>query len=114
MEFLSDKHKERFKELILKDKTNRSDVERLSLFYILSGNEDLYCKSSLLYDFKNNMINIDNDVDLTSGTSRLVDLAFNLYNDYSSERSILDTFSYLDFNDFELAIYAIRIRFNKI
>ena len=34
MEFLSDKHKERFKELILKDKTNRSDVERLSLFYI--------------------------------------------------------------------------------
>ena len=55
MEFLSDKHKERFKELILKDKTNRSDVERLSLFYILSGNEDLYCKSSLLYDFKNRL-----------------------------------------------------------
>ena len=73
-----------------------------------------YLSRRKLTEPKNNMINIDNDVDLTSGTSRLVDLAFNLYNDYSSERSILDTFSYLDFNDFELAIYAIRIRFNKI
>ena len=51
MQFLNKKHKERFEELIQSDNTYQEDVERRSLFYILSGNEDLFRKRNHIYHF---------------------------------------------------------------
>lgn len=59
MQFLNEKHKTRFNESIITDETHPQDVERRALFYIISGNDDLYAKRNHIYDFKNNWINIE-------------------------------------------------------
>lgn len=41
MYFLSKEHEYQFLNLLQKDKTHPSDVERLALFYIIAGNADL-------------------------------------------------------------------------
>ena len=70
MQFLNERHKERFKELLQSDNTNREDVERRSLFYILSGNGDLFRKRNHIYDFKDHSIEPDcldsKDVDFST------------------------------------------------
>ena len=42
--FVSGTHKERFITMMIEDDMSPGDVERASLFYIISGNEDLYRK----------------------------------------------------------------------
>lgn len=49
--------------------------------------------------------------DFCSSSRKLIRLAFNLYNGY--EADVVDTFSILDYDNFNLAINAIKIRFNK-
>jgi hypothetical protein len=118
--FLSHDHEERFNELLERDNTRLKDNERQALFFVLSGNEDLFRKIDNFYDFEDHSIRPEgfNEVDLTSSTKALVELAFNLYNNYShveSEmKSVLDLFASLDENNFELALMAIRVRFNQI
>lgn len=118
--FLSHDHEERFNELLERDNTRLKDNERQALFFVLSGNEDLFRKIDAFYDFEDHSIRPEgfNEVDLTSSTKALVELAFNLYNNYShveSEmKSVLDLFASLDENNFELALMAIRVRFNQI
>lgn len=111
--FLNVEHKQRFEELIDRADVKNGDYERGALFYILSGNSDLYCQINKLYDFDNNWIITGHEADLTGSTEKLVALAHNLCNGTKIEYSFLDTFSSLDDNNFKLAINAIRVRFNK-
>lgn len=104
---------ENYKHLINRDGTQNEDVERKALFYILGGNEDLYGKIEYIYDFKERAIKTDcleGTVDLSSGSLRLVKLAFNLYNGYPTD--VFDTFAGLDEDNRVLAIEAIKIRFS--
>lgn len=118
--FLNDDQEKNFNELISQDKTNEKDVERKALFYIFAGNEDLYNKVNNFYDFEENSIRLEGfeEVDLTSSSRSLVELAFNLYNNYShldkEMKSVLDLFGDLDIENFELALQAIRVRFNRV
>lgn len=113
--FLSEEHRENFNELMGRTKVHKGDIERKVLFYIVSGNFDLYNKAKHIYNFKENAINIDclegGKVDFSSSSRTLVKLAYNLYNSYPSD-SVKDTFYLLDEENFKLAMNAIRLRFN--
>ena len=102
-------------ELIERDNTNPKDNERRALFTIFSENEDLYSKIDFLYDFQNHWIKTDcfKKADFSSGNRKMVELAFNLYNCYKSSTP-LEIFSLLDSENYDLAMKAINIRFNKI
>lgn len=106
--------KERFQALMSKGEVHPQDKERASLFWILSGNSDIYGKVHHIYDFEENAIKPEclesGDVDFSSSSERLVRLAFNLYNGYPAD--VLDSFQSLDEDNFRLALEAIKIRFN--
>lgn len=106
-----------FEELIKRDNTKNTDIERLALFYILANNEDLFQKVNYIYDFDDHSIKIDcfNRVDLSSSSEALVKLAFNLYNGFKAEYSdILSIFSTLDEKNYDIAMKAINIRFRRL
>lgn len=117
-DFLGEVHENNFYELL--EKANvKNDIERKSLFYIISGNSELYKNVHKIYDFEENSLNIevDNegniffpDLFVSSGATKLVYLAVQLYN-RGNNQSVIDTFSGLDENNFELAINAIKMRF---
>jgi hypothetical protein len=44
MYFLNEDHAYNFQNMILKDRTHPNDLERMSIFYIIGGNEDLFVK----------------------------------------------------------------------
>lgn len=50
-------HEARFIRLLEMDRTYLKDVERKALFYILSGNADLFKKVEHIYDFNDHSIN---------------------------------------------------------
>lgn len=104
---------ERFEELCRLDGTNDRDLERMSLFYIISGNDDLWNKRVAIYDTGERSIHLDFDelADFSSSSRKLIELAFSLYNGYQA--NILNTFSGLDDENFDLAIAALRMRFNQ-
>ncbi len=116
MQFLNEKHKERFKELLQSDNTYKEDVERRSLFYILSGNEDLFRKRNYIYDFKDHSIEPDcldsENVDFSTSSKALIRLGFNLYNSYSDNfTSPVNILYSLDGKNYNLAMSGIDIRF---
>lgn len=105
----------RFLELLDRDGTHVKDLERKAMFYILSRNDDLYKKVNHIYDFKDHSIKPEclesSVVDLCSSSRRLIALAFNLYNGYPADVS--DTLFVLDEGNFEIAMNAMRMRFDK-
>jgi hypothetical protein len=105
----------RLYELVKKDGMSKNDLERLSMFYILSSNNDLYSKINYIYDFDKRSIRPDcledDNVDFCSSSRKLIRLAFNLYNGFSAE--VLNTFAGLDDNNFEIALNSLKIRFNR-
>lgn len=111
--FLSQIHEARYNELLQKDSTSSQDIERQALFYILSGNQDLYSKIDNLYDFQEHSILIEESeqTDFSLGIRGLLELALNLYNGYG-ERTIRDIFANLDNQNSQLAINAIQFRFH--
>ncbi|WP_052487854.1 DUF6075 family protein [Gordoniibacillus kamchatkensis] len=112
-QFLTSEHESRFEELCKRDNTHSKDIERRSLFYVISGNESLYRNVDSIYDFEENAIRLEafNEPFLTGGTRSLIDLAFNLYNAASTECSVHHLFSALDKRNSMLAIEAIKLRF---
>lgn len=108
-------HEDRLKVLLKRDGTHEKDIERKALFYILSGNIDLYKKVNSIYDFEDNSIKSEclesEDVDFCSSSRNLIKLAYNLYNGYSAD--VLETFAVLDEDNFDIAMKAIKIRFNR-
>ncbi len=117
MKFLNDEHERNFYELLAADKTNIYDIERQSLFYILSGNKDLYQKKRYIYNCKNHCIirclsQKKSNVDLSGGAKSLVVLGFNLYNGEShKESNVWDIFASLDKKNRLLALNAIKLRY---
>lgn len=107
---------DRYNELLQRDRTTKGDVERESLFWILANNDDLYGKVNSIYDFKDRSIKPEclgpeSEVDLCSGSRRLIKLAYNLYNGYPAD--VLDTFCGLDVGNYIIAMRAITIRLGK-
>ena len=117
MRFLNKEHENKLMDLIQKDGTHPKDVERISLFYILSGNTDLYAKSRHIYDFRNHQIVPDclhdGDVDFCSSSRALIKLGYNLYNSFQDDQtSPIHLLSGLDSDNYLLASGSIDIRFD--
>ena len=115
--FLNRKHMEHYLDLVMEDHMHKEDMERASLFYIISGNDDLYKKRRFIYDSKNHSIKrcLDNTkVDFSSSMKTLIRLGFNLYNGWSDEYTTpVDLLGSLDNNNKKLARNAIQIRFDS-
>ena len=91
------------------------DCERMALFYIISGNKDLYVKKKAIYDFFDNSIMPEclttGNVDFCSSSKALIRLGFNLYNGYTdSETSPLFLLCGLDSKNLFIAYQAILLR----
>jgi len=116
--FLNPKHKERFIDMVIEDDMSLTDLERTSLFYILSGNYDLYIKRRHIYNYyEHSIYNCfdDDTVDFSSAIGALVKLGFNLYNGWCDNHTTpLSLFSSLDKNNLNLASNALKIRFDNI
>lgn len=119
MIFLNELHERRFEEL--KSKSNRpySDKERMSLFFIISGVDDLFNNVDELYDFENNKIILDFDDEgniildnpnLCSSANKLYKLGVQLYNG-GGNQTVHDTFKFLDEDNTILVINALKIRY---
>lgn len=115
--FLNGKHMEQYLDLVIEDHMHTEDVERASLFYIISGNDDLYRKRRYIYNPKDHSIKrcLDNrKVDFSSSMKALIRLGFNLYNGWSDEYTTpVDWLGSLDNNNKKLARNAIQIRFDS-
>lgn len=128
IDFSNELHKERFYELMKEDNANPSDNERKALFYIISGNEELYIQRKKVYNFINHQIELENYLEgkimLSGGTSKMIYLGYHLYNGFSFKKidanrinddlSINDIFGGLDLENYPICINAINIRFNRI
>lgn len=119
MRFLNYKHAMNFQKLIHEDSTHPKDYERYALFYIISGNEDLFKKRNYIYDFKDNSIKSDcltnENVDFGASSKALIRLAFNLYNCYEDKYTTpVDIFYSLDSDNYNLAMKSVDIRFGSV
>lgn len=115
MRFLNTEHETKLMELIQRDGTHPKDKERISLFYILSGNADLFAKSDSIYDFRNHQIEpdclLDDRVDFCSSSRALIRLGYNLYNGYQDDMTTpIDLLSGLDADNYLLATESLDIR----
>ena len=106
---------DRYKEILKKDNTGEFDVERKTLFYILTGNIGLYQKIDRIYNFKDHSIKFDclKTADFSSSQKKMIQLAFNLYNGIH-QADVLNTFGNLDKDNFRICLNAIRIRFDML
>lgn len=107
------KENKRIQGLLVKSNSTTSDLERLSMFYIFSGNDDLYNKVNFLYNFDENVIIADClencHQDFSGSSKSLIRLAFNLFNGYPGD--INEIFQSLDSQNANLAINAIKLRY---
>ena len=97
VEILNVEHKKRFNQLLGKASVCEGDLERYALFFIISGNADLYRKVNYIYNFEDGggilpEIFDNSEVDLCGSSKTLIKLAFNLYNGYKSDLTVLNTF----------------------
>ena len=118
MNFFNDKHGDIYLKLVENANIQPNDIERKVLFYIISGNNDLFKKKRSVYDFDKGFINFDcldsTIVDFCSSSKALIRLAFNLYNGYTDDyTNPLDILGRLDSNNYIIANRAINIRFGK-
>ncbi len=115
--FISSAHKERFISMMIEDNMSPSDSERASLFYIITGNDDLYLKRRFIYDpYEHSICDCldDTNVDFSSGMRSLIRLGFNLYNGWSDGYTTpISLLGCLDSRNLLLAGNAIMIRFNS-
>ena len=123
--FKNEEHEKRFNELLERDRTADNDLERKSLFFIISGSDTLFINVNELYSFKERNIHIEefikDNLDIDINNKKLLYLGFQLYNNFKfsyfdtdiKDYSILDILSYQAVEDYELCMNAINLRFNK-
>jgi len=105
---------ERIEDMMARDNTHPQDREREALFFIICGNKELYKLREQIYNFKEKCIEPEIlESGICTSSKQLLKLGFNLYNSYSMD-SVMDTLSALDEYNFEIAMRAIRLRFNRV
>jgi hypothetical protein len=65
--FINNSHKSRYIEMLATADVHKYDQERKALFYIISGNDDLYLKKKEIYNFFETQLslNVSNRIRLT-------------------------------------------------
>ena len=114
--FLNHIHEERFNNLIQLAKTPDYDTERKAFIYIISSCDNLYKIREELYDFEADFPRFVDlkELELDPAMSKLVYIAFNLYNGHNPDSySLVDLFGKFDDDAFNVAVNALKIRFMK-
>ncbi len=111
--FLDEQHEERFSTLIIEADTSVADMERNALFYLISGNQELYAHRYDIYDFQRNMLKDRKLINKISSSGRqLIKLGIHLYNTCAQKNiNVCDLFSILDEQNQQLALNTICLRF---
>lgn len=112
LEFLSDKHRERFEKLVKKSHQTES-LEKLSFFYIISGNDHLYRNIDNIYNFSSETVNpatLKNDI-YSQSESALLRLGFSLFNGLRNQVNISYVFYSLAGDSALLAINGVKFRY---
>jgi hypothetical protein len=108
-------HRERFAKMAHQDKMSPYDVERASLFFIITGNDDLYKKRNHIYNIEERGICFClecQDVDFSSSGRALIRLGFNLYNGWTDRLTTpISILGGLDSQNLLLVEMALKIRF---
>jgi hypothetical protein len=118
MIFLNNLHEQHYQQLLKLSNPHPEDRERKSLFYVISGNSDLFAKKNYFYNFNKNYLLFTTfekiNVDLCTSSKALLRLALNLFNGYSDKfTDPLNLFFSLGNQNYNLAINAIFIRFGN-
>lgn len=111
--FLNKGHKTRFEALLLRADLELWDLERISMFYIFAGKEELTRKVSALYDFQERSIystDFGERADFSGGFTGLIKIAYNLFNSFN-QVNFCSAMSNLDDDNLMIALEAIKIRF---
>jgi hypothetical protein len=116
MYFIDKNHVTNYQKLLFQDHTHPKNIHRKSLFYIISGNEDLYLRRYSIYDFGIHEIlpiNLVNELmSLGDGSRMLLRLAYNLYNGFDDGNlTPRDIFYVMNKRDFIVAKGGIDMRF---
>lgn len=116
VKFLNNSHRVNFNLIANKSIFTNCDSERIALFYILSGNDDLFEKRHAIFNFSKNHLNFSNfkntNTDFCSSSKALIRLGLNLFNGYTDRlTNPLIILNCLDLSNYTLAINAIKLRF---
>lgn len=125
MEFLNKNHKRDFNSFMTRGNVSFMDNERMALLYIISGNEALKNRLSMIYSLDKRTIIFETDTvtekpildaSFSSGEQALIRLGFNLFNFHYDDgyTTPVEIFSCLDEESTWLAIEAIKIRFGRV
>ena len=113
--WMSKHHKRQFEQLIRADGTADWDIERRSMFYIISGNQELFMHADDIYNFSGRHLRsryMKKLAFLCSSSLCLLRLSVNLYNGtgrYGTDPHCI--FSTLDRRNRTLAVNAISMRY---
>lgn len=114
--FCDEKHAERFYTMLTYDRTRSGDRERESMFFIISGNQELYEHSSLIYNYQTHRLRPNglNKLDhMCSSSKKLLRLSLHLYNSCTlSELTPYSLLNNLDSENLNLALNGMLIRFS--
>jgi len=122
MKFKNAEHQQGYERFIRNANLSSGDVERISLFYLLSMFQETRKNINTLYNFKENHIEFKglNSGWQTSGTMACCKLAFNLFNSFDGfeddeayNYTVINIFAYAGENK-DYFIEAIKLRFEMI
>lgn len=114
--FEKEEHECRFYTIIDKDSTSEFDSERISMFYIISGNTELYSHLHEIYDCRTHRLK-QNPLHkleyMCSSSQKLLMLALHLYNSRNCKNiTPFEILNNLDRYNLDLALNALHLRFS--
>lgn len=110
--FMDEEHKNLTIAYMIKDDTLIHDFERISLFYLLALHPVSREHIHDIYNFTHHWIEPTclDEAWVTHSSAPLISFAFNLYNNFESQYTLLETFSRSSYLDY--LFQAIKIRIN--
>lgn len=114
--FEKEEHECRFYTIMDKDSTSELDKERISMFYIISGNTELYSHLHEIYDCRTHCLkrNTLHKLEyICSSSQKLLMLALHLYNNRNCKNiTLFEILNNLDRYNLDLALNALHLRFS--
>ena len=114
--FCNEQHEQRFYAMLARDQTGSGDRERKAMFYILSGNPELYDHVPQIYNYQAHRL-CPNSSDklgyMCSSSRKLLKLSIHLYNSYAPcDQTPYDFLGSLDSQNLDIALNGMRLRFS--
>lgn len=114
--FETEEHEYRFYSIMNKDDTSELDMERIAMFYILTGNSELYSHLHEIYNCSSHRLK-QNPLHkleyMCSSSQKLLMLALHLYNSRNCRNiTPFEVLNNLDRSNLDLALNALHLRFS--